>query len=958
MESLFSKFRYKVSADKYRYRDGSHDLDLTYITDRLIAMAFPSEGLESTYRNPIDQVADVCRENHGKYFLIFNLSERPYDDSKFDKQVITWCGFPDHLPPPWSLLFRIIQAIHDWLTKDPRNVVIIHCLAGKGRTGTIMACYFMYCGLFDSADEALNFFACKRSQNIWGVTGPAQLRYVNSFERMLKRNALPSKQPILLKSISFHTIPKYTISPGKQGICPLFEIYNVSKGKQLIYSSERLGEEIRSIPANLPGCTFNINCVIQGDILIVFKHITPLYGTENMFFYVFHTGMVENNEMILAKCELEKAHKDNRYAVDFTVSMAFSNIDPELLNNHPFKSIEDEIDFSIRPTDIPLDGSICFATYVPEKLAQAKDLANPQKGNTCEKGGYLVKRGHKVKNWKRRWFVLKDYAFSYMKSPRDSVPLGVIPIETMQKITMGVFSSEKPFCFEIQTYDKIVYLISADTEKEMRLWAHALAHARTLAKRTELQPSKKLYTSSSGLNLAIPPSNNNNALLSPSAHSPSRMSTSALDMPSNYSLLVNVHEVRLASAPTGEIKCTVSIDHDKFSAVCSPPLLSFNQSFTFWMNDTKKELCVSLWKSNPSRRIPDLIGETTIYVGDLLRTENQTTDEWYKLNKTGSATKRGSSIRIVLKLERADNVNFMNPQAIKPQLSPTTITSASPPSDEDQQFYASPSIPELRSSAKESPVISERRAAITIDGISLIELEDSDEEDETTMTITNSVDTKDVIAFNRWLLEGNAEPVQVVLQVKENEFWIAVGQTKGSILIYDAVTGRVKRKFATHEGKINAMQLISREVVWTAAESDLKAWNVNTGELIYQIPEVSMARTICLINNSSVWVGCCTSSSSGWSVMSWNPADIAQSKEILQIDHPIGCLLKHNDTVWVGTYTLIYVFHSQTSERIKVLKAHKTMVKAMVQYKNEIWSCSDDQVSGIRLWNAETYSRC
>jgi len=34
-------------------------------------------------------------------------------------------------------------------------------------------------------------------------------RYVNSFERMLKRNALPSKQPILLKSISFHTIPKF-----------------------------------------------------------------------------------------------------------------------------------------------------------------------------------------------------------------------------------------------------------------------------------------------------------------------------------------------------------------------------------------------------------------------------------------------------------------------------------------------------------------------------------------------------------------------------------------------------------------------------------------------------------------------------------------------------------------------------------------------------------------------------
>ena len=201
----------------------------------------------------------------------------------------------------------------------------------------------------------------------------------------------------------------------------------------------------------------------------------------------------------------------------------------------------------------------CVETFadlnLKEKLAQAKDLANPLKvsrsgsllvrtftklslqGNTCEKGGYLVKRGHKVKNWKRRWFVLKDYGFSYMKSPRDAAPLGVIPIETIQKITMGVFSTEKPFCFEIQTYDKTVFLISADTENEMRLWAHALAHARTLAKRTEHQPSKKLYTSSSSLSLSIPP-NDSNALLSPSINPSSRLSATALEIPSTYSLLV------------------------------------------------------------------------------------------------------------------------------------------------------------------------------------------------------------------------------------------------------------------------------------------------------------------------------------------------------------------------------------------------------------------------------------
>ena len=57
----------------------------------------------------------------------------------------------------------------------------------------------------------------------------------------------------------------------------------------------------------------------MGKIKFVFEcwetrraHLLYLNRTENMFFYVFHTGMVENNEMVLAKCELEKAHKDNR----------------------------------------------------------------------------------------------------------------------------------------------------------------------------------------------------------------------------------------------------------------------------------------------------------------------------------------------------------------------------------------------------------------------------------------------------------------------------------------------------------------------------------------------------------------------------------------------------------------------------------------------------------------------
>jgi len=46
-----------VSGKKIRTKEKNYNLDLTYITPRVIAMSFPGSGIEITYRNNIDEVS-------------------------------------------------------------------------------------------------------------------------------------------------------------------------------------------------------------------------------------------------------------------------------------------------------------------------------------------------------------------------------------------------------------------------------------------------------------------------------------------------------------------------------------------------------------------------------------------------------------------------------------------------------------------------------------------------------------------------------------------------------------------------------------------------------------------------------------------------------------------------------------------------------------------------------------
>jgi protein-tyrosine phosphatase len=93
----------------------------------------------------VRQLASFLHKNYPDRFMIWNLSEKSYDYSLLDNQVIEF-KFPGYPSPPLNQVFSLCNSIHAWLQADEANVAVIHCQTGKGRTLCAIAWYLAWSG--------------------------------------------------------------------------------------------------------------------------------------------------------------------------------------------------------------------------------------------------------------------------------------------------------------------------------------------------------------------------------------------------------------------------------------------------------------------------------------------------------------------------------------------------------------------------------------------------------------------------------------------------------------------------------------------------------------------------------------------------------------------------------------------------------------------------------------------
>lgn len=163
--------------------------------------------------------------------MIYNLcTEKSYPKAAFHNRVQRY-PFNDHNAPPLQMMFQFCESISTWLRKDLENVAAVHCKAGKGRTGMMIAAYLLYSLECKTAKQALAYFGSYRTTNDSGVTIPSQKRYVYYFEQLLRairknrpiqRGCLQLRRPtIRIKHIRIQTVPNI----DTHGCIPIFDLY-------------------------------------------------------------------------------------------------------------------------------------------------------------------------------------------------------------------------------------------------------------------------------------------------------------------------------------------------------------------------------------------------------------------------------------------------------------------------------------------------------------------------------------------------------------------------------------------------------------------------------------------------------------------------------------------------------------------------------------------------------------
>ncbi|KAL0277549.1 UNVERIFIED_CONTAM: hypothetical protein PYX00_004794 [Menopon gallinae] len=301
------------------------DLDISYITSRILVMPFPADGLELAYKsNHVEDVKAFLEARHpGGRYCVYNLSGRSYPPTRLGLGRVVDSPFGGfRRVPPLHILYNLAADIMNFLERDQRNVVVIHCTDGKASSAILVVSLLMYSGMMEKYEDALQMFAVKR---IPPDLQPSEARYLKYMSYMLKNPPiLPHTQPVTIVSIILQPVPLFT--KLRDGCRPYVELY---QGDERIKSTLTEYDRMRVFHMSEGKVMVPLNITVCGDITISIFHARQNLGGvmssgrptgHKICQFQFHTGFIQEDDTSLkfTKGELDDIGESDHYQDRFT----------------------------------------------------------------------------------------------------------------------------------------------------------------------------------------------------------------------------------------------------------------------------------------------------------------------------------------------------------------------------------------------------------------------------------------------------------------------------------------------------------------------------------------------------------------------------------------------------------------------------------------------------------------
>lgn len=332
MSAVHENFKYNEA--EYLEQLEQHPIDLVYVSvdERIIIGSAPKN--EEAAR----ALSAYLERNHSKCFkLAICLTDYERFQTQTDDLLSPSNGFIDapacienysmapNTPGALKQLLRFCIAQDTYLSKQDRNVVVILCSTGRGRSAVVAACLSLHLGNAMSAIDAIEDI--RRIRGPCSITFPSQIRYIHYYERLLRSQKGEFTQTLALNAVRITTIPSFDPSILNQGCSPTIAVSVLGQVAEpsvleshAPFSNHVLYNQKELLAKERRAATFysknrgdreievdlrDLHISVRGDTIV-----SIFSGEHKMMQVCFHSAFVEEGYLRFDQSTVDLAHRD------------------------------------------------------------------------------------------------------------------------------------------------------------------------------------------------------------------------------------------------------------------------------------------------------------------------------------------------------------------------------------------------------------------------------------------------------------------------------------------------------------------------------------------------------------------------------------------------------------------------------------------------------------------------